>query len=51
MEDPICMHYVLQRIEAIQHEKNKKELEQALELFRREMIYNLGVNARNRHGS
>ena len=51
MDDPVCMHYVLRRIEEIQCAKSKKEMEEALELFRREMIYNLGVNSRARHGS
>ena len=51
MDDRICMHYVLERIENIQENKTKKELEDSLEFFKREIIYNLGVNSRLRHGA
>jgi hypothetical protein len=51
MDDRICMHYVLERIEHIQEKKTKKELEETLEFFKREIIYNLGVNSRIRHGA
>ena len=50
MDDRVCMHYVVDRLEDI---TNKNEdsvflLKEELDEFKRELIYNLGVNTRIR---
>lgn len=54
MEDKVCMHYVLDRIEAVikLHDPKNPEISdmrymyEALGEFKDELIYNLGVNQR-----
>ncbi len=54
IDDRVCMHYVVDRLEDIigsydpnDHDKNDlKYMYQKLEEFKRECIYNLGVNTR-----
>ena len=53
MDNRVCMHYVIDRIEDIinLHDKkpeiaDMKYMHKALEEFKRECIYNLGVNVR-----
>jgi hypothetical protein len=54
MDNRVCMHYVIDRIEDIinLHDPKKPEIadmkymHKALEEFKRECIYNLGVNVR-----
>jgi len=59
MDDRVCMHYVIDRIEdiitynACQLDDTGAEVRDCvrkdmLEEFKRELIYNLGVNQRNR---
>lgn len=45
VDNKVCMHYVVDRLEGCLNESEEK-LRKALEDFRRECIYNLGVNAR-----
>ena len=57
MDDRVCMHYVVDQLEDIigsydpnNHDKNDlKYMYQKLEEFKRECIYNLGVNTRIKH--
>lgn len=57
MDDRVCMHYVVDRLESIikLHDPEKPEIadikyvHKALEEFKRECIYNLGVNTRIRY--
>ena len=56
MDDRVCMHYVVDRLEDIikLHDPQNPEIadmkymHKALEEFKRECIYNLGVNTRIR---
>ena len=46
-DNRVCMHYVVDRLEGCLNENTEGEkLRKAVEDFRRECIYNLGVNAR-----
>ena len=57
IEDRVCMHYVIDRVEDILKEHDPKSPEIAdlkymhkrLEEFKRELIYNLGLNQRSRN--
>ena len=57
IEDRVCMHYVIDRVEDIlkEHDPNAPEIadlkymHKRLEDFKRELIYNLGVNQRSRN--
>ena len=57
MEDRVCMHYVVDRLESIikLHDPQNPEISdmkymyKELEEFKRECIYNLGVNTRIRY--
>ena len=47
MDDRVCMHYVIDRIEDMLPEcKQSEPVHQALINFRNEMIFNLGINQR-----
>ena len=51
MDDRVCMHYVVDRLEYIVETYEKKDVTEAvkqIEEFKRECIYNLGVNTRIR---
>lgn len=51
MDDRVCMHYVVDRLEDIVETYEKKDVTEAIkqiEDFKRECIYNLGVNTRIR---
>jgi hypothetical protein len=51
MDDRVCMHYVVDRLEDIVETYEKKDVTEAvkqIEEFKRECIYNLGVNTRIR---
>ena len=51
MDDRVCMHYVVDRLEGIVETYEKKDVTEAIkqiEDFKRECIYNLGVNTRIR---
>ena len=45
MDDRVCMHYVVDRLEGCLDEDEAK-IRKAVEDFKRECIYNLGVNTR-----
>jgi len=45
MDNRVCMHYVLDRLEGCL-EKDLDKMRRELEDFKRECIYNLGVNLR-----
>jgi hypothetical protein len=47
MDDRVCMHYVVDRLEGCLNEDEAK-IRKAVEDFREECIYNLGVNTRIR---
>jgi len=47
MDDRVCMHYVVDRLEGCL-EKDLDKMRRELEEFKRECIYNLGVNTRIR---
>ncbi len=57
MDDRVCMHYVVDRLESIieLHDPQNPEISdmkymhKELEEFKRECIYNLGVNTRIRY--
>ena len=57
MDNRVCMHYVVDRLEDIMgcydpndHDKTDlKYMHQKLEEFKRECIYNLGVQQRNNY--
>jgi len=47
MDDRVCMHYVIDRIESAMTFSNRSDAAfQALNEFRHELIFNLGVNQR-----
>ena len=49
MDDRVCMHYVLDRLEGIVETYKTKDVTEAIqqiEEFKQECIYNLGVNQR-----
>lgn len=47
MDDRVCMHYVIDRIESAMTFSNRSDaIFQALNEFRHELIFNLGVNQR-----
>ena len=51
MDDRVCMHYVVDRLEDIVKEHSLHMTEpmfKAIDEFKRELIYNLGVNTRIR---
>ena len=48
IDDRVCMHYVVDRLESCL-EKDLDEMRRELEDFKRECIYNLGVNTRIKH--
>ncbi len=51
MDDRVCMHYVVDRLEDIvkKHSLHMTEpMFKAIDEFKRELIYNLGVNTRIR---
>jgi len=50
VDDRVCMHYVVDRLEDItnKHEDSVFLLKEELDEFKRELIYNLGVNTRIR---
>jgi len=45
IDDRVCMHYVVDRLEDCL-EKDLDKMRRELEDFKRECIYNLGVNTR-----
>lgn len=51
MDDRVCMHYVVDRLEEV-IDKHQIHMNQPMfkdiDKFKRELIYNLGVNARIR---
>ena len=57
VDDRVCMHHVIDRIDDIMgnydpaapDNADLRYMYQRLEDFKRELIYNLGVNQRNRH--
>ena len=51
IDDRVCMHYVVDRLEDIVETYEKKDVTEAIkqiEDFKEECIYNLGVNTRIR---
>ena len=48
MDDRVCMHYVVDRLEGCLDEIYDDKIRKAIEEFKRECIYNLGVNTRIR---
>ena len=48
IDDRVCMHYVVDRLESCL-EKDLDKMRRELEDFKRECIYNLGVNTRIKH--
>ena len=48
IDDRVCMHYVVDRLEGCLNEDEAK-IRKAVEDFRQECIYNLGVNTRIKH--
>ena len=45
IDDRVCMHYVVDRLESCLS-KDQDKMRRELEEFKRECIYNLGVNTR-----
>jgi transcriptional regulator with XRE-family HTH domain len=46
VDDRICMHYVVDRLEDCIKEKDYSEMRKAVQSFKEECVYNLGVNTR-----
>ena len=46
IDDRVCMHYVVDRLEGCLDERYDDKIRKAIEDFKRECIYNLGVNTR-----
>jgi len=51
MDDRVCMHYVLSRLDDIIKAESIELSYEMIASFKDELIYNLGVNARLRHGA
>tara|TARA_R110002012_G_scaffold155490_1_gene316373 strand:- start:5 stop:382 length:378 start_codon:yes stop_codon:yes gene_type:complete len=46
IDDRVCMHYVVDRLEGCLDERYDDKIRKAIEDFKEECIYNLGVNTR-----
>ena len=46
VDDRVCMHYVVDRLEDCMKEKDYSEMRKAVQSFKEECVYNLGVNTR-----
>ena len=46
VDDRVCMHYVVDRLEDCMKQKDYSELRKTVEAFKEECVYNLGVNTR-----
>ena len=46
VDDRVCMHYVVDRLEECMKEKDYSEMRKAVQSFKEECVYNLGVNTR-----
>jgi len=51
MDDRVCMHYVLSRLDDIIKAESIELSYEMISSLKDELIYNLGVNARLRHGA
>ena len=50
-DDRVCLFYVADKLKDLSDIKSDKELRKSLEEFKRECIYNLGINALHYHNN
>ena len=48
-DDRVCMHYVVEQLSLILASRNLGDERKLVEEFKRECLYNLGVNSHNKY--
>jgi hypothetical protein len=48
-DSKVCMHYVADRLIRITEISDRRKMETAIEEFKEEMVYNLGINSMHNH--